>query len=246
MQSVKASVMFAAVLGATVCTSARTASAHLTKARTQACEEASALPSGAALFAELDSTMDSKKVKSGDAVTAHTTREIKYNGKVILPRNTKLVGHVTQASAKSKGDPESTLAIQFDKALPKKEPEIPLKVVLRAIAAQERYAPTAGPAESTSNAGSIGTQTSPMGSPPRSPMPGSAPTPAAGAARSGNDAGAEGGAGAFNDSSRGVVGIDGLQLTPADSSSAEKGALLVGSGKSVHLDAGTRLLFSVQ
>ena len=241
----RATVVFSAVLGVALCTSAGVGGEPVASDRTQAGEEAVAPPSGAALFAELDSTIDSKKAKSGDAVAAHTTREIKYKGKVILPRNTKLAGHVIQASARSKGDSDSTLAIQFDKALAKKGPEMPLKVVLQAIAAPERYRPTGGPEEGTSNIGAA-TQTSPMGSPTRSPMPGSTPTQTApgGPARSGSDDG--GGTGSLSESSHGVIGIDGLQLTSTDSANAAKGAFLVGSGKSVHLDGGTRLLFSVQ
>ena len=245
MNFLKATVAFAAVLNPSICASARTADKLPARVAAQAGEEAVSLPSGAALFAELDSTLDSKKVKSGDAVAAHTTREIKYNGKVLLARNTKLVGRITQATAKSKGDPESTLAIQFDKALPKKRPEISLKVVLRAIAARERYSPTASPGEGTNSVGSADSQTSPMGSPTRSPMPGSAPTQTM--PGGGNDAGADGsGSVSFSEASRGVTGIDGLQLMSADSSNGERGALLVSSGKSVRMDGGTRLLFSIQ
>src|ERR1700685_2696851 len=82
------------------------------------------LPSGTAVNAELNSSVDSKKAKVGDKVEAHTTEEIKYAGKIIVPKGAKLEGHVTEATARSKGDSGSTLAIQFDKAITKKGEEI--------------------------------------------------------------------------------------------------------------------------
>src|SRR5271168_4847157 len=71
------------------------------------------LPSGTAVNAELNSSVDSKKAKVGDRVEAQTTEEIKYAGKIIVPKGAKLEGHVTEATARSKGDSGSTLAIQL-------------------------------------------------------------------------------------------------------------------------------------
>ena len=62
------------------------------------------LASGTAFNATLDAPVDSKKSKPGDAVTAHTTETVKSDGKIVVPKNTKLVGRVTQASARAKGD----------------------------------------------------------------------------------------------------------------------------------------------
>ncbi|HYL84638.1 MAG TPA: hypothetical protein VE263_10405 [Candidatus Angelobacter sp.] len=245
MNTARAIALIGICLGAGIWTSPA-ANEATAKERAQASEEMVSLPSGATLFAELDSTVDSKKMKSGDAVAAHTTREMKANGKVILPRNTKLVGHVTQATAKSKGDPDSTLAIQFDKAVLKKGPEVPLKVAIQAIAAPERYAPGGGPEENTSNVGSAGSQTSPMGS-SRPTMGGSAPatTMPGGAAGSGRDSDEEkSGTGSLTATSRGVTGINGLQLA-AEGATSAGGSLIVGTGKSVHLDGGTRILLIV-
>ncbi len=64
---------------------------------------------------ELTKTLDSKKLKDGDPV------EVKLTGSVTLPdgtnavRGAKVIGHVTQAKARSKKDSESTLGISFDK-----------------------------------------------------------------------------------------------------------------------------------
>src|ERR1700754_1417058 len=75
------------------------------------------LAGGTAILAELNSGLDSKKLKAGDKVPAHVTEPMKSaDGRTIIPRGTKLEGHVTQADARSKGGNASTLGIQFDKA----------------------------------------------------------------------------------------------------------------------------------
>src|SRR5260221_3733335 len=59
------------------------------------------LASGTVINAELNSSIDSKKVKPGEQITAHTTEAVRYtDGRAILPKGTKLVGHVNQAPAR--------------------------------------------------------------------------------------------------------------------------------------------------
>src|SRR5260370_59406 len=92
------------------------------------------LASGTAFNAALSSPVDSKKCKPGDAVAAHTTEPVKSEGKTVIPKGSKLVGHVTQASARANGQAESTLGIVFDKAILKNGEEIPLNVAIQALA----------------------------------------------------------------------------------------------------------------
>src|SRR5467141_1988272 len=103
-----------------------------------------ALATGSAFNAELSSPIDSKKCKPGDAVTAHTTEAAKSEGKTVITKGSKLVGHVTQASARAKGESESALGIVFDKAILKNGQEIPLNVAIQAIAAAQSSASAAG------------------------------------------------------------------------------------------------------
>src|SRR5258705_4507463 len=97
-------------------------------------ERASPLASGTALNAQLTHSLDSKKAKPGDVITAQTTTPVKVDGRVVIPNNTKLVGHVTRASARAKGDTDSVLAVQFDRAVLKDGREMPLQVALQAMA----------------------------------------------------------------------------------------------------------------
>ena len=61
-----------------------------------------ALSNGTTLQAELTKSIDAKKAKQGDEVTAKLTQDVKSSGQVVLHKGTKLVGHVTEAQAKSK------------------------------------------------------------------------------------------------------------------------------------------------
>ena len=102
------------------------------------------LAAGTAVNAELDKSLDSKKAKLGDAVTARTTEAIKEDGKVVLPKGTKLKGHVTRVSARGNGDSDSTLAMQFDRAEIKGGQEISVQLNVQAMAAAPGVAPIGG------------------------------------------------------------------------------------------------------
>src|SRR5689334_20767331 len=93
-----------------------------------------ALSSGTTLQAELSKSLDAKKAKPGDEVTAKLTQDVKENGKVVLHKGSKLVGHVTEAQAKSKENAESKLGMVFDKAVLKGGEEVAFSGVIQAVA----------------------------------------------------------------------------------------------------------------
>src|SRR5580658_9681563 len=130
----------------------------------QGSEESVSLARGTTLHVELDTPVDSKKVKTGDTVNAHVSEAVKANGQTVIPKNTKLVGHVAQASARAKGDAGSALAIVFDKAVLKKGQEVPLRVVIQAMAAAPRFASDPGPGPDTASIsnGAAAAEGSPM------------------------------------------------------------------------------------
>ncbi len=217
------------------------------------------LASGTTLNAELSANVDSKKAKAGDPVMAQISEAVKEDGKTVIPKGAKLVGHVTQASARAKGDPESSLAIQFTKAVLKNGQEIPLSVWIRAIAAEPRSVYDPGPEQNTM-AGTPAAGQSPMGSgrstmggpPSATAHPVGASSDSVGGAggstnpaeRTAGPAGGLNSAGQLTANSRGVFGLDGVHLA-TDPSSAAQGSLITSSGKNVRLDSGTRLLLVV-
>ena len=225
-------------------------------------EQSASLGAGTAMNAQLSQPVDSKKAKPGDQVTAQTTDAVKADGKTIVPKGTKLVGHVTRSSARAKGDAESALAVEFDRAILKDGREIPLQASIQALAAAQAVAavggdelePVGGVAQSgaASGRGALGGVGSTVGgaaSGAASTVPRTT-TGANGAVGStvGTATGATAGAGSglsaageLTSSSRGVFGLNGLHLNSAASNSTE-GSLITSTGKNVHLDSGTRLL----
>src|SRR5713101_191230 len=208
------------------------------------------LASGTAFNAALSSPLDSKKCKSGDPVNAHTTEAAKSEGKAVIPKGSKLVGHVTQASARAKGESESSLGIVFDKAILKNGQEIPLNnVTIQAIASAESGTSAAGAdmdamggmgasaagSGTASGRGALGGVTSTAGGAVGTVtntaanvggLAGGAVDSAANAGGNiaGTSRGAIGGlnaAGQLTSNSQGVFGLNGLNLSAAGSNATE-------------------------
>jgi hypothetical protein len=89
---------------------------------------------GTDVVAELNHSVDAKKVKPGDLVKATVTQDVLLRGKIVIRRGSKLVGHVTQTKPWSKDDQESRLGMVFDKAVLKGGGEIDFVAALRALA----------------------------------------------------------------------------------------------------------------
>jgi hypothetical protein len=115
------------------------------------------LENGTILYLELSKTVDAKKAKIGDPVKALLLTDVVSHGKIAVRRNSRLIGHVTEAQAQTKSNPESRLGIVFDRILVKHGPEVPLSSVLLAVRPSARLQTEAPP-----TAGSHGPN--PMGS----------------------------------------------------------------------------------
>lgn len=230
-------------------------------------EQASLLAPGTAVNAQLGHSLDSRKTKPGDVVTAQTTAPVKVDGKVVIPNNTRLVGHVTRASARAKGDPDSVLAVQFDRAVLRDGHEMPLQVTVQAMAPDqgtpavsgddlqpsgniEGGAAGAGAAGNRGTVGGVGASTvggassGAASTVPRTTDQSGAVNATAGAA-AGQGSGGVNPSGELKPTSRGVYGLKGITLSPNTANSNE-GAVVTSAGKSVHLDSGTRLLLVTQ
>ena len=214
------------------------------------------LGSGAAINAELTAPVDSKKAKPGDPVAGRTTEPTKSNGKTVIPKGSKLVGHVTQASARAKGDSESALGIVFDKAILKNGQEMPLNVAIQALASAQSAA-TANGGNDLSAGGGAGAYAGGSGRAAGGGALGGVTSTAGGALNStahsatntvAGSKGAVGGlnaAGQLTSSSQGVFGLQGVNLSSA-TTGATQGSLITCTGKNLHLDSGTQLLLVTQ
>jgi hypothetical protein len=219
------------------------------------------LANGSTIDAALTKTLDTKKLKKGDPVSARITEDAKeQNGTTILPKGAKLEGHVTQSSSREKGDAYSTLGIVFDKAVLKDGQEVPLNVTVQAIALSQDAATappssgmggmspmgpsgsgnsSAGPARSTSSgSGTMGSSTPPASA---------ASTNAASNTDTNNAMAGKGVVGGLDSSgridpgSRGVFGLQGIGLATAPEGT-QQAAVVTSTDRNVHLDSGTQLL----
>jgi hypothetical protein len=77
------------------------------------------LENGSVLYMELSKTVDAKKAKVGDPVTAVLIADVLSHGKIAIRHDAKVVGHVTEVQPQTKEIPESRLGIVFDKVLTK-------------------------------------------------------------------------------------------------------------------------------
>ncbi|MDP9146726.1 MAG: hypothetical protein M3N22_03645 [Acidobacteriota bacterium] len=246
--------------------------ANTEKAAASANAAGPSLVAGTTLNAELTGSVDSKKAKPGTVINARTLDAYKSSdSRIILPKGTKIVGHVTGASARGSGQADSFLGIAFDKAVVKGGQEIPLNVAIQALAAppassnmnqNPNVEPTGGSPSGTSRntmggvAGGVGAGAGRVGSTAGRVASGASGTvdDTAGAAAGTVDSTTRAvtnttaglnGAGQLNSNSRGVIGIDNLTLSSTTTGNAQ-GSVITSTGKNVHLDSGTRLLLVAQ
>jgi hypothetical protein len=212
--------------------------------------DSSQLAPGNTIPVMLEKWVDARKNKVGDEVLVKTTENVKSDGQVVIPRGSKIIGHVTVAQARTKEQPVSAVGIFFDHAVLKDGHDVPLALEIQAVApdVESSTAPAMGTAPGTAG-GTIGgvpplpTQgniAGPMGDPNagtlgRSPSP----NPPDGTADDRSPTGA------LTPNCRGVLGIDGLGLVPEASNSAQ-GSLIVSQRRNVHLDGRTQMMLRVK
>jgi hypothetical protein len=191
----------------------------------------------------------------------------------VIPKGSKLVGHVTQTSARTNGEAQSAVGIVFDKAILKNGEEVPLNVAIQALASAQSGATFAG--SDLDAIGGTGASAAGSGTSGGRGALGGVTSAAGGAAgtvtnTAANVGGAAGGAvnsttnaaggvadaskgaigglnaaGQLTSNSQGVFGLNGLNLNAA-ASNATQGSVITSAGKNVHLDSGTRMLLVSQ
>ncbi len=219
--------------------------------QTPAADQASSaqIAAGTQIPAELSKSLDAHKNKPGDPVNAKIAQDLLSNGKVVIPRDTKIVGHVTEATAKGKGEPGSTLGVAFDKMMLKGGREIPLTATIQALAKpQQQVNPLANEPANNGYGGSLGAGA------------GSGPGSAAGRGGVGGeqvgvqqptvpDASGNPGVGnappggtAISANTQGVIGLKGLAI----SKGSEGSTVITADSGNVHLDGGTQMILRVE
>jgi hypothetical protein len=205
---------------------------------------------GLLIPAELSKAVDAKKAKTGDPVVAKITQDMLANGRVVIPHNSKIIGHVTQAKGREKGEAESSLGIAFDKIVMKDGRELPLNASIQAIAAAQNNAavnnePITGQPAGVPGGGGPGRSGGAMGGEGRTVgnVGGTAPNSGTIGSTSGSSAGGAPQAAPnvrLNSNSQGVIGFPGFSLNAA--ADASQGSVISSQNKNVKLDGGTELM----
>jgi len=81
-----------------------------------AAQTPAALSAGTKVEAKLQSQLDARRAHVGDPVTAVTTAAVKDHGKLVLPKGSRLSGHVTSVVAADSPQSSSEVGILFDQA----------------------------------------------------------------------------------------------------------------------------------
>lgn len=203
---------------------------------------------GSIIPVQLTKSIDAKKVKAGDEVEAKVTQDMKAgNGEVIVPKDTKVVGRVTEAQPRNKEQKESQVGIAFDRAVMKAGGDVNLPMSIQAI-----IAPSYLSGNNSSGAEGAGQQQSaggaaPQGNPnPRAGGTGGAqtpnPTPPPGAAPTADKAG-NGAHEPVTGKTQGVLGIPDLKLSTT--AAAAQGSVVTSEKNNVKLESGTLMLLRV-
>ncbi|MFY9904512.1 MAG: hypothetical protein WBX02_03635 [Terriglobales bacterium] len=195
---------------------------------------------GSVLLVELTKSVNAKKAKKGDEVTAKITQDLRDSaGAVIVPKDTKVIGHVTEAQPRSK-DQESELAITFDEAIFKHGASMQMPMAIQAIIAPRNPSTSESgvpaPVETRDTTDAVPNGRQGPGTPPNGVTAAQTPTApgqAPGQARP-----------RITGSTQGVVGIPNLKLAAAPN--ATEGSLVTSEKNNVKLDDGTLLLLRVQ
>jgi len=94
-----------------------------------------AKPEVSYILAEFSQTLNARKLKPGDPIKAQVSQDVLAHGKIVIPVDSTLVGHVTEVKVSEKEDRPSRLGIVFDKVLLKHHVEVALRGVVHALAA---------------------------------------------------------------------------------------------------------------
>jgi hypothetical protein len=204
---------------------------------------ANALDPGTLLSVELSKSLDARKSKANDRIEARTATDILAHGRIVVRRDTKILGHVTAAKPRTKEAPDSMLGITFDRMQLKSGNEVPLQIVVQAVA--RPLQPAFGPEGNMASRPGLSGQRVPLGDASTSNAPSAVPPTFPGdlavppdpmAPRNINSTVVP-----LSPTSHGIVGMKGLSLETTGSE-----AVLNSNTMNVHLDGGTQLILRIQ
>jgi len=82
---------------------------------------------------ELEGKLDSKTARVGDPVVLKTTEKMKTADGMVIPKGTKLLGHVTEVQARDSAHAQSALGLAFDHAELKNGQSLGIQSTIRSL-----------------------------------------------------------------------------------------------------------------
>jgi hypothetical protein len=198
---------------------------------------------GSVIPVKLSKTVDAKKAKTGDEVVATVTQDMKTNsGDVLVPKDTKVMGHVTEVQARNKEQKQSELGIAFDHAVVKGD-QMPLPMSIQAVIAPPSNNSAAEAPEGPPSTAGGGSASSPMagsraGASPSSSQQNYPPGAASGASPQGEPRPP------ITGNTQGVIGMSDVNLE-SGSQNSQQGSLLTSEKNNVKIEKGTMMLLRV-
>jgi hypothetical protein len=200
------------------------------------------LAPGSVIPVQLAQSIDAKKVKTGEEVVAKVTQDLKTNsGEIIFPKDTKVLGHVTEAQQRSKEQKESLVGIAFDRAVLKNGSEMQVPMSIQAIIGPQNNNPNSGggqPLEAAPPSTSAGRNPG-MGGSSQPQVPSAEAGAQPSDAKTGKNANVP-----ITAETQGVVGMPNLKLESTGANSSQ-GSVVTSEKNNVKLDSGTLLLLRV-
>lgn len=207
---------------------------------------------GSVIPVQLSKTVDAKKAKTGDEVSATVTQDMKTtSGDVLVPKDTKVIGHVTEAQPRNKEQKQSELGIAFDRAVVKGD-QMQLPMSIQAVIAPPSASnnPNAGGSDAPSAPSAPGpgggSANAPMGNSRQGATGGTSPSaqqnyPSDSGSQSQTQAGDRP---PITGNTQGVIGMSDVKLE-AGSQNSQQGSVLTSEKNNVKIEKGTMLLLRV-
>jgi hypothetical protein len=178
------------------------------------------------VIGELTHAIDVKKAKVGDQITLRLVHNVGSNGRIVVPyKKGTVIGHISQVQPPSRENPESMVAIEFDRIQVKGGSDLPITATIRSMIPPDhrmiRHStgiPTSGDDPVSRAAGPMVDANNRPVSPPPAPL--TQPGPRAAASE-----------GTFS-------GMDGVEVAP---NSATHSTVITSSKKSLWIEADTRI-----
>jgi len=104
---------------------------------------------------QLEKKLDAKHARPGDPVVLKTTDKATIANGVIIPKGSKIVGHVVDAAPAGKGSANSKLTLQFDRAQLKGGQTLAIQTVLQSVAPESSSAMAQDPAAASGGAATV-------------------------------------------------------------------------------------------